>query len=143
MRPWFYFSPAQPLWLIHAGPLLGNTSWSLSCILSYSQFQNWTWNHNEIEANIYYCVVWQNWPEFSITKKTKIWPLKLQFTLFTVSKIYFLFPIWFRENICLNKNIWMRENICKCWWCIIVICSVSTNLQDWNVTMSGLWLVRV
>ena len=58
-------------------------------------------------------------------------------------QIYFLFPVWLRENICLNKNIWMRENICKCWWYIIVICSVSTNLQDWNVTMSGLWLVRV
>lgn len=46
-------------------------------------------------------------------------------------------------NICLNKNIWMRENICKCWWYIIVICSVSTNLQDWNVPMSDFWLVRI
>ena len=57
--------------------------------------------------------------------------------------MYFLVPVWSRENICLNKNIWMRENICKCWWYIIVICSVSTNLKAWNVTLSGLLLAKV
>ena len=82
-----YFSPAPPLWLLRAGPLLGNTSWSLSCILSCSQSQNWTWNKKEY----CYCVVWQNWPEFSMASQVTI---IRHFTLFTVSKMYFLVSVW-------------------------------------------------
>ena len=61
-----YFSPAPPLWLLHAGPLLGNTSWSLSCILSCSQSQNWTWNN---KRNIVLC------DKIDLNFQ---WPLKLQ-----------------------------------------------------------------
>ena len=106
MRPWF-FSPAQPLWLIHAGPLLGNTSWSLSCILSCSQFQNWTWNHKEIKQTSIIVLCDKIDLNFQLQRKQKF-GLSSYNSHFSLSPNILPFPRWGKIFVSIKIFGWEK-----------------------------------